>query len=439
MKKILLAGLLLCAMQTHAADLVTVYRDAAATNPQLAAAAARLEAVREARPQARAGLLPNIDLLGTLDRTRRKSVNPSQPATYSTDKLASINLNQPLFRYDRWIQLQQADSRIATAAAEYEAARQELMLLVAERYFGILEAQANLEFAQAEKSAIGRQLEQAQQRFEVGLIAITDVKAAQARYDLSVSQEIRAASDVQQARDALHQVTGRFYPQIAPLRDDLLLARPQPDSADSWIEGAREQNLRVLAAAAAAETARQEMRVQRSGHLPTLDFNASASYFDNNFGGIAPVERQDSSIGLELNLPIYEGGTVTSQTREARHRFQESTELLQEQVRQAEFQTRDAFRGILTDIAQINALEASLQSTEIAVEAEQAGFEVGTRTIVDVLNAQREYHSALFNFAAARYQYVLDQLRLKNAAGILSPDDLHEVNDVLGPEPAVDD
>ena len=173
------------------------------------------------------------------------------------------------------------------------------------------------------------------------------------------------------------------------------------------------------------------MRLQRSGHLPTLDFNASASYIDTNFGGIVSVEREDAEIGVELNVPIYQGGLVTSNTRQARSLFQESTERLQQQVRAAELETRDAYRGVLTDIAQVKALSASVVSTEIAVEAEQAGFEVGTRTIVDVLDAQREYHSARLTYAAARYKYVLDQLRLKKAAGILSENDLGEVNRAL--------
>jgi outer membrane protein len=439
-KRLLIAGLILCCAPTHATDLISAYREAVTTNPQLAAAAASLEAVQETRPQAKAGLLPSIGLTGTLDRTRRKNTNPSdldrldpefKDTNYSTDKLASINLNQPLFRYDRWIQLQQSDSQIAGAEAEYAAAEQELMLLVAERYFGILEAEASLQFAEAEKSSIGRQLEQAQQRFDVGLIAITDVKAAQARYDLSGSLQIRAVSQVQGAKDALHEVTGSFYNTVAKLKPDLLLTPPDPESADSWIDGARRQNLRVIAAQAAAETARQEMRLQRSGHLPTLDFNASASYLDTNFGGIASVEREDAEIGVELNVPIYQGGLVTSSTRQARSLFQESTERLQQQVRAAELETRDAYRGVLTDIAQVKALAASVVSTEIAVEAEQAGFEVGTRTIVDVLNAQREYHSARFTYVSARYKYVLDQLRLKKAAGILSENDLIEVNRAL--------
>ena len=428
--------LLLGCGAVHAADLATVYREAARTNPQLAAAAAALQAVRESRPQAMAGLLPNIAATGVIDQTRQKNLNDPKTVEDVTNKVASLDLVQPLIRYDRWIQLAQADSEIARAEAQYLAAQQELMVQVAERYFNVLDAQDNLEFAEAEKSAIGRQLDQATQRFEVGLIAITDVKAAQARYDLSVSQEIRALSQLVEAKDALREIAGEYYDELSLLTPDLELAQPNPASPDAWIEQARQQNLSVLAAQAAAESARQEIRRQRAGHYPTLDLNASTMYFDRDFGGVVPQERNDSTIGLQLSIPIYEGGAVNSRTREAQSRFQESQQLLQQQVRAAELETRNAFRGIRTDIAQVKALAESLRSTEIAVEAEEAGFEVGTRTIVDVLNSQREYYLARLNYARARYLYVVDQLRLKKAAGILSEDDLLQINAALVPTTA---
>ncbi|TCK19435.1 outer membrane protein [Thiogranum longum] len=433
--KILLLSvfLLLTSRFASAADLITVYEVAARNNPTLSAAAASLDASRESHPQAFAGLLPNLNAGASMSRSRFKNTDPSQDATYSTDKQASINLVQPLFRYDRWIALKQADSTIAAAEADYAAAQQTLMVDVAERYFAVLDAQDNLEFAQAEKSAIGRQLDQAKQRFDVGLIAITDVKAAQARYDIAVSQEIRAVSELEGSRDALRELTGEYFDKLDLLREDLKLVRPDPDSPEHWIAQAKQQNLQVLSAEAASEAARQEMRRQRAGHLPTLDLNASASYQDVNFGGIAPIKRQDSEIGVQLNIPLYQGGSVSSRTRQARSQFEEATQRLQEAVRAAELATRNAWRGIRTDIAQVRALGESLESTRVAVEAEEAGFEVGTRTIVDVLNAQREHYLARLNYARARSQYVVDQLRLKRATGILARDDLVEVNRTLTP------
>jgi outer membrane protein len=433
LRRTVLIGLLLFAGRVPAADLLEVYQEAVRTNPQLAAVRANLDAVREQRPQALAGLLPTLGASGDIARRRFKNKDPSTPAEYSTDKLASLDLSQPLFRYDRWVQLKQSDSEIARAEADYAAAEQELMVQVAERYFTVLDAQDNLEFAKAEKNAIGRQLDQATQRFEVGLIAITDVKAAQARYDLSVSQEIRAISTLVEAKDSLREIVGVYYDRIDLLDPDLELSNPEPDSTDAWIEQAKQHNLSVLAAQASAETAKQEIKLQRSGHLPTLDLNASASYRDIQFGGVNPQKRQDSEIGLRLNVPLYEGGSVNSRTRQARSRFQESTDRLSQSMRAAELETRNAFRGVKTDIAQVRALGRSLESTEVAVQAEEAGFEVGTRTIVDVLNAQREYFLARLNYARARYLYVVDQLRLKKAAGILTEDDLVEVNQALVP------
>ena len=436
LSRLFLLGFLLAAGAVRAADLITVYREAARTNPELAAAAARLEAVRESRPQARAGLLPNIGASGAIDRTQQKNLNDPKTTEDVTNKLASLDLTQPLFRYDRWIQLEQADSEIAGAEAQFAAAQQDLMVRVAERYFDVLDAQDNLEFAEAEKSAIGRQLDQATQRFDVGLIAITDVKAAQARYDLSVSQEIRAISQLVEAKDALREIAGVYYDELASLEPDLELVRPDPDSIDAWIAKAEAQNLSVLGARASAESARQQIRFQRAQHYPTVDLNASTSYFDRDFGGVVPQERQDSSIGLQLNIPLYEGGAINSRTREAQDLFQEAQQQLAQQVRSAELETRNAYRGIRTDIAQVKALAESLRSTEIAVEAEEAGFEVGTRTIVDVLNSQREYYLARLNYARARYLYVLDHLRLKRAAGILTGQDLLEVNETLVESPA---
>ena len=432
LKRLSLIGLILCG-SAHGADLIEVYREAARTNPQLAAARSNLEAVREQRPQAMAQLLPNIGASGAIDRNRRKDRDPSAPAAYSTDKVVSLNLTQPVFRYDRWIVLGQSDSEIARAEADYVAAQQELMILVTERYFTVLDAQDNLEFAEAEKKSIGRQLDQATQRFEVGLIAITDVKAAQARYDLSVSLEIQAISGLVEAKDSLLEVVGTYYDRVNLLKPELELSNPEPDSPDAWIEQAKQHNLSILAARATTETAKQEIQLQRAGHLPTVDFNASAGYIDRNFGGEVQQKRQDSQIGLQLNVPLYQGGAVNSRTRQARSRFQESTDRLQQEVRAVELETRNAFRGVKTDIAQVRALGRSLESTAVAVEAEEAGFEVGTRTIVDVLDAQREYFLARLNHARARYLYVVDQLRLKKAAGILTEDDLEELNQALVP------
>lgn len=417
--------------QAPATTLLEAYQQARGSNPQLAAAEQNLLAVKQLRPQGIAGLLPVIDVTGNLNRQNFDNLGTNTPTEQSTNKTASLDLVQPVFRMDRWIQLKQAQSQIAQAEAEYAAADQDLMVATAERYFNVLSAQDNLTFAVAEKDAIARELDQAKQRFDVGLIAITDVQEAQARYDLAVSQEIQANSQLAGARDSLRETTGVYYDSLNQLAEHLPLESPQPETADDWVNQAMQQNLSVLSAQAAAETARQEMRRQRAGHLPTLDANASYNYQDNNFGGIAPIKRQDTLLGLRLNIPVFQGGAVVSRTREARHRFSQATEQLNQATRSAELETRNAFRGIQTDIAQINALAQSLKSTKTAVEAAEAGFEVGTRTVVDVLNARREFYRAKFNYAQARYLYLVDQLRLKRATGNLSRADLEKINSYL--------
>ena len=425
----LLAGLL-AAQPAAADDLVRIYEQALTSNPQLAAAEAQYRAVLEQRPQGRAGLLPTIDLTGTLSSQRYVDLNGPRDRT-SPNRTASLALNQPLFRYDRWIALRQADSRVAEAEANLAATQQDLIVSVAQQYFNLLAAQDNLVFARAEKEAIARQLDQAKQRFDVGLIAITDVHEAQAAYDLAVSQEIDAVSAVDEARDALRETVGQHYDTVDRLREALPLTNPDPDSADAWVDQARKNNLRILAGQASVDTALDEVKRQRAGHLPTLDLFADYGYQDSNFGGIAPVKRTSSELGVQLNVPIFTGGLTSSKTREAHDLFQQSTEQLNQTTRNVEFETRKAYRDIHSAIAQVQALSQSLVSTKSAQDAEQAGFEVGTRTIVDFLNAQREYFRAKYNYAQSRYQYLVDRLKLKSAAGTLSEADLADINQHL--------
>lgn len=430
--KYIIAGLgLVLSAQAPATNLLDVYQQARNTNPQLAAADANLKAVQQLRSQGIAGLLPSIDLTANINRQNFNNLGTGTTTRHSTNKTGSLNLVQPLFRWDLWIQLKQSDSQIAQAQAEYAAADQDLIVAVAERYFDILGAEDNLTFAKAEKDAIARELDQAKQRFEVGLIAITDVQEAQARYDLAVSQEIQAISQLAGSKDSLRETVGIHYETLALLNDEIPLETPEPATPDQWVEQATQQNLSVLSAQAAAETAHQEMRRQRSGHAPTLDLNASYNYQDNNFGGIAPIKREDTQVGVRLNVPLYQGGAVVSRTREARHRFTQAGEQLTQATRTAELETRNAFRGITTDLAQIKALAQSLVSTQTAVDAAEAGFEVGTRTVVDVLNAQREFFRAKFNYAQARYLYLVDQLKLKRATGSLKQEDIERISSYL--------
>lgn len=427
-----LFGGLLAARAAFADDLADVYRKALTADPAYLAASAEHRAALEVKPQSRAGLLPELGLGGTVSRDRYDPRN-SNPTTYATNKIYSINLTQPVFHRERFIQLKQADSLIAQADARFTSAQQELILRVATAYFNVLGARDNLVFVQADKAALTRTLDQAQQRFEVGLAAITDKLKAQAAYDLAISDEISAEQQLADAREALREVTGTLPETLAILSAEIPLQGPEPADQDQWVSSAIEQNPLMLAAQAAAETAKQEIQVQSSGHFPSLDITADYSYRESNFGGLTatPLERNDSSVGLQFSLPLYQGGLITSRTREQRSRYEQAVEQREQQYRATERQTRDTYRGVVSGISRVSALERAIESNQKAYEAAKSGFDVGTRDIVDVLDAQRELLRARRDYARSRYDYLLSTLSLKQAAGILSEDDLMQINAML--------
>ena len=416
----------------QADSLYEIYQLAQERDPTLRAAAAARDAALEVKPQSRAGLLPVIGLGGNASRNsydKRNALPTEDNPTYSTNQSYGLDLTQPVFRWDRWVALEQADYLVTQAQAQYGAAEQELMVRTAERYFAVLAAQDALRLAGKEKESIGRQLEQAQQRFEVGLSAITDVQEAQARYDAAVAVEIRAENLLDSAREQLREIIGEQRENLDPVRDTgFNLVTPVPQEQQPWVDTALEQNPGLAAARAGSEAARQQIQIARAGHYPTLDAVASYTYQDSNFGGIAAIERNDGSIGLELSVPLYQGGAVNSRTREARSRFDEARERLVVAQRSVERQTRDAHRGVVTGISVVRAAEQARTSSTTALEAAQTGFEVGTRTIVDVLDAQRALTLAELNLYQARYDYLLNTLRLKQAAGTLAPNDLEAMS-----------
>ena len=412
----------------NAESLYAVYQRAQEYDPTLRAAAAARDATLEVKPQSRAGVLPSIGLGGDVSRNSYDERNPlptvSNP-TYSTNQTYSLNLTQPLFRWDRWVALGQADNLVMQAQAQYTAADQELMVRVAERYFAVLGAEDALRLARIEKESIGRQLEQAQQRFEVGLSAITDVQEAQARYDSSVATEIRAVDLLESTREQLREITGQPTDKLDPVSDGkFALIAPEPQEQQTWVDTALKQNPALAAARAGSEAARQQIEIARAGHYPTVDATASYSYVDSNLSGIRALERNDSAIGVQLNVPIYQGGYVNSKTREARFRFDEARERLDANQRAIERQTRDAYRGVISGMSEVRAATQARTSSTTALEAAQTGYEVGTRTIIDVLDAQRALSLAELNLYKSRYTYLLNTLRIKQAAGTLAPTDL---------------
>jgi outer membrane protein len=427
MKRILIAALLLAGAPQPllADDLLQLYQRAQQNDPQIRAARASRLAAGEAEPIARAGLLPNLSARGSFDYADQ-NLDGGIDDEYER-RLVEVAVTQPLYRRDRWVRLEQAGKQIAQAEADLEAAEQGLRLRVAQAYFGVLAAQDTLTFSEAEQEAIARQLDQAKRRFEVGLIAITGVHEAQARYDAARANVITARNQLDNAREVLREIVGGELGELLKLKDPVpVLTMPKPADLEHWSNVALDNNPGVLAARYALEVAQQEVEAQRSGHYPTLDLVGGYSVV--NSGAILATDATTASVGVELAVPLYAGGGVSAATQQARYNQQAARESLEQQRRAVSRQVRDAYRGMEASISRVEALKAGTVSAASALEATQAGFEVGTRTLVDVLNAQSELFRSQRDYAQARYDYVLNLLNLKQAAGIVGADDLAEVN-----------
>jgi len=420
------------ALPTHsvAGGLLDNYLLARDNDPQLKAADATRLAQAETKDQSVALLLPNISLTGNTDKVSSDTdsnfaFNPSRKEDFHTNGY-SLVVTQPVYHHDFWVGLRQADATVAQAEADYGTAKQDLMIRLASGYFDLLAAQDNLDFARAEKDATARQLEQAKQRFEVGLIAITDVHEAQAQFDLTVAQEISADNLLANAREALQEITGQYEQAPQLLGDEIPLLSPEPTDIEQWVKTATAQNLNLKSAQFAREVASEETNRQRSGHFPTLDIVASKNHSDSNsaFGS----QRDTDQISLQLNVPLFAGGAVSSRTRQAAYRAEAAKQNLLQTRRSVVRQTRNAYLGVIAEISRVKALKQAVISSTKANEATQAGFEVGTRTIVDVLLSQRELFRAKRDYARSRYDYILNTLRLKQAAGSLAQTDIEAIN-----------
>ncbi len=421
----------------HAQDLLATYQLAIQNDPVLKEVEANRLAVGESKDLSIAQFLPVLSanagssrnwLNNTKNAGASSIVSGSGFQKYWNNQF-SLNLTQPVFHWDHWVQLEQSDNLIAQAQAQYQAEQQNLMVRTSQAYFDVLAAQDTLEFANAEKNAIARQLEQAQQRFEVGLIAITDVYESQAGFDQARAGVIVAENNVDNAKEQLREIIGNNDVDLKALGDNLPLKKPEPEDIDSWSKNAETQNLNIVAALNQAEVARKSISLQRSGHYPTLDIVGAYGITDNTatFG----LRGDTQNIGLQVNLPIFEGGAVNSRTREAEYRFKEAHENLIQTKRTVQRQVTNAYRGIITSISEVQALEAAVVSGEKSLEATEAGFEVGTRTSVDVLATTRNLFDAKTNYSLSRYNYIIRYLTLKQATSILNRDDLEAINRLL--------
>ncbi|MEO6696454.1 MAG: TolC family outer membrane protein [Gammaproteobacteria bacterium] len=414
----------------YAEDLFQIYQLAQQSDPQLKAAQNARLATLESKPQSRALLYPTISASANTTGNRLNITQPLSVAgeTYFNSNGYTLSLTQPVYHRDTYVQLRQADARVAQADSQLAGAEQDLIIRVSGRYFDVLAAQDNLEFARAEKKAIARELEQSQQRFDVGLVAITDVQEAQARYDQAVAQEIAAERQLSTGRELLREITGQDPATLAVLGEQIPFVTPDPANIEQWTQTALMQNQQIAAAQYAAEIAREEIERQRSGHYPSVDIVGAHSYSKSGGGRFGASEADNDAVALQLNVPIYQGGLVTSRTREAEFRHSQAREVLEQQQRAAVRQTRDSYTGVVANISRVTALKQAVASSKTALESTEAGLEVGTRTQVDVLDAQRELFRAERDHARARYDYILETLRLKQAAGTLAPTDVEQIN-----------
>lgn len=432
--------LLLClafaAPAASANELMRVYDLAVQNDPALAAAAHGRDAGLEARPGARAALLPQLAAsYGYTSQTEEGSESfagsPAQPFERdgSSDAI-TVTLSQTIFNWEAIQTWRQSGDQVALAEAGYRAAEQGLALRLAETYFGVLAAADNLRSAEAENKAIERQLEQAKKRFEVGLSAITDVQEAQARYDLTVATQILAQQALASAKEGLATITGQASDSFVALQEDIPLPAPDPADVDLWVKGARENNLELLSAKLNADIAGKGVSIAAARHYPTV--SAQAQYQDaSSDGSRFSGDFETESYGFQVDVPIFSGGATQAAVRAADATHEQRKSEYEGKKRQIDRQTRDAYQGVLAGAATVKALKQAVLSNTTALEASETGLQVGARTAVDVLNAQQQLYSAQRNYSKSRYDYLLNVLRLKSSAGRLGANDLAEIDRLL--------
>ncbi|MFO8047380.1 MAG: TolC family outer membrane protein [Halomonas sp.] len=426
---------------TQAADLWTVARDALDNDATLASSRSGFLAVEAGRDVQRGTLLPQVSVAGNLTHSRTyESQNDSRLQTIADDDYNSLGLNleasQALYDPTRRAQLDQAERRVDREALSLAVAEQQLLIDVADAYFEILRAHDILSARQSQETAIARQLEQARERFEVGLIAITEVHEAQASFDLARAQRIAAESAMQVSFEALERLTGQRYESIDALADDIPVVLPQPVDRGDWVALALDNSPMLRMAESGIEVARSELDVSRAGQLPRVEAFANYDVSDNDRSGISGYNSA-SQLGLRASMPLYTGGSTQAQIRQSGFTLEVSQYDFEAQRRDTVQQVRSLFTRVSNDVETVEARAQAIVSNQSALEATRSGYEVGTRNIVDVLNAERNLFNAISDHAEARYDYVLGLLRLQQQAGLLDAESIQAVNAWLSEEGAV--
>ena len=438
-------GLSLALMTPVAAvDLLGVYELAQSNDAELRAAERRLNIAGEIPVQTRAALLPQLSgsASQTLGRNTPRVGGTSLPSSDVDQRNYAIQLRQTIYDDANYGRLARGRAELATADAQYSEAFQNFLFRVSQRYFDVLTALDTVRFAQAEETALRRQFEQAEQRFEVGLAAVTDVHEARAAWDGARARVIVAENSMEDAREALRETTGTHFENFSGLIEEVPLSPPDPANAAEWVRMALESSPRVLQQRSQVDAADADLRIARAGHLPSLGLSGSYSRNQNNEFTARDPETQAPigtttfrtdgwQLGLTLSVPIFEGFATESRRRQAGESLRLADEVLDQAQRAVVRQTETAYRSVIAGIQEVEARRQALVSAASAMEATNAGFEVGTRTIVDVLLSEQRFFQAERDFSNARHQFILNGLRLRQAAGLLNEDDLVAVNQLL--------
>jgi outer membrane protein len=471
MRRLLALGLgCLVSVTASSEDLLTIFDQAVVNDPLVREAEFTRKATREVRPQAWAAYLPQIG--GQWTQTKEEgsgriasqrliddpTAPPSTPPAQTiltqigggeseTDTTQwAVNLRQSIFNWGQLVGLKQAGRLAAQADADYGVAQQDLALRVASRYFDVLSAQDNVQAQQASLDAISRQLEQADKRFEVGLIAITDVQEARAARDTAAADLIAAKRQLATAQEFLREITDMQYQVLSTPRENMPLQMPEPADSQKWVEASMEQNLALTSSRLGADIARDDVRVAFGGHLPQVDLVVGRSHFEQDEDNVFPAVPgfpdggtltstqdfdTDQSVSLQVTVPIWSSGGTHSRVKQSEFRWQAAKQRLERVSRETERTARDAFLGVESEISRVQALRQALESSRTALRATEAGYDVGTRTAVDVLTARQNLVAAYTAYARSRYDYMLNVLRLKQAAGILDRKALEDMNSWL--------
>jgi outer membrane protein len=448
-------------------DLIGVYQDALRYDPQIRENEAQYKAAREQNPQALAALLPQLSGNASVNREKEgytslypEPIGNGELALFSENTISYVNsyqyqlqLQQTIFSWPQLATLAQAHKKVAQALADYHSAQENLIQRVATAYFNVLNAQDSLDAQQASLDAVTRQLEQANKRFDVGLIAITDVKEAEAQHDSSAAAVIQAKRNLASTQEQLREITDQDYTTLAKPGDDMPLLTPQPADVQRWIDQSMDQNLSLVSSRLAADAARDNVQVAFGGHLPSIQFTAQDQREHQSsdeallFGGFGetqggrvrfPTGISNGQIGIQVTVPIFSGGLTQSQVRQAQYQWIQAKDHVVTVSRQTEYQARDAYNGVVSEIAQVSALKQGVVSADTALKATEAGYDVGTRTEVDVLTERQNLVQAQTNYAQAKYAYLNAIVQLELAAGTLDLRTVQQINSWLNvhqPEP----